>query len=78
MTVLEAFSDVADVIAQINPKQLIGLKASPKMSERVEQLVFKKKDGLISTDEAAELERFLALDLFIGLAKARARILLQA
>jgi hypothetical protein len=46
------------------------------MSEEVEKLVMLKKQGTISVDEAADLERFLALDLFISLAKARAHILL--
>jgi GTP-dependent phosphoenolpyruvate carboxykinase len=78
MTVTEAFSDVADVIAHLNPTQIVAIKASKKMSERVEQLVSKKKNSAISIEETLELERFLALDLFISLAKARARLLLAA
>jgi hypothetical protein len=78
MTVTEAFSDVADVIAHMNPSQIAALKASNKMSERVDQLVSKKKDSAITVEETLELERFLALDLFISLAKARARLLLAA
>ncbi len=78
MTVNEAFSDVADMVAQLNPTQIVAMKASKKMSDRVEVLINKKKDGLITFEESAELERFLGLDLFISLAKARARILLAA
>lgn len=78
MTVTEAFSDVADVIAHMNPTQIATLKASNEMSERVDKLVSKKKDGAITVEETLELERFLALDLFISLAKARARLLLAA
>ena len=70
--------DIADSIAMLNPSQLLNLKASKAMSERVEELVFKKKDGIISEEEASELERYLAIDLLIALAKARARILLAA
>lgn len=70
------FSDIAEVIARMNPQEVVGLKAPQLMSDRVEQLINKKKDGVISLEEASELERFLALDLFISLTKARARILL--
>ena len=76
MSVSEAFGDVASLIAQMAPEKIIKLKASKSMSERVENLVYLKKEGIISVDETAELERFLALDLFIGLAKARANQLI--
>jgi hypothetical protein len=76
MSVAEAFGDVASSLAKLAPDKIIGLKAPDTMSARVEQLVNRKKDGLITVDEATELERFLALDLFISLTKARARIFL--
>ncbi len=76
MTVSEAFGDVADILAQLSPEKIIGLKASTKMSERVELLTNFKKDGLITYEQAHELERFLTLNMFINLAKARARVIL--
>ena len=76
MTVSEAFGDVASLIAQMAPEKIVALKASKQMSEQVERLVSRKKEGVLTVEEAAELERFLALDLFIGLTKARARMLL--
>ena len=72
MTVSEAFGDVADVLAQLSPEKIIGLK----MSERVELLTNFKKEGIITLEQTQELERFLALNMFINLAKARARVLL--
>jgi hypothetical protein len=76
MTVTEAFTDVADIIAPMNPTQIVALKASKKMSDRVEQLVSKKKDSAITIEETLELERFLALDLFISLTKAKAQLII--
>lgn len=76
MTVTEAFGDVAGMIAQMNPEKVVALKASKQMSEQVEKLVVLKKEGTITLEQASELERFLALDLFISLAKARARTLM--
>ncbi len=76
MIVTEVFNDIAGIIAHLNPAQIVGLKAPQQMSNRVEALVIKKKQGDISQEELLELERFLALDLFISLTKARARALL--
>jgi hypothetical protein len=73
MSVAEAFGDIAYRIAELSPDKITAIKASPSMSARVEQLVQRKKDGVISGEETTELERFLALDLFISLTKARAR-----
>lgn len=77
MSVAEAFGNVASSLAQLAHNQIINLKAPDTMSARVEQLVNRKKDGIITLDETAELERFLALDLFISLTKARARLFLM-
>lgn len=78
MTVRKAFDDVAEILANMNPAKILEMRAPAAMSERVEELVEKKKNGVISEDEATELERYLSLDLLIGLAKARARRLLAA
>jgi hypothetical protein len=76
MVISEVFGDIATSIAQLNPQQVVNLKAPSNISERVSELVFKKKENKISVEESIELERFLALDLFISLTKARARKLL--
>lgn len=76
MSITEAFGDVASLIAQMAPEKIVSLKASKQMSEEVERLVMLKKEGTISFEQNAELERFLALDLFISLTKARARALI--
>ncbi len=77
MSVAEAFGDVADVIAKIAPSKIIELRPSSSMQKRVEELIQKKKNAQISGEESTELERYLSLDLFITLAKARARVLLN-
>jgi hypothetical protein len=78
MTLTEAFGNVADAIAHLDPDKLLEIKAAPELSVRVEELTWKKKDGTITDAEALELERFLALDMLISMAKARARKLLAA
>lgn len=76
MTIVDAFGDVADVLAKMNPDMVAALKAPTAMGERVAGLIQKKKNGNLSEEENRELERFLALDMLINLAKARAKILL--
>ncbi len=78
MAVTEVFDDVAGMLAQMDPAKIVALKAPKTMAKRVEVLVDKKKEGVISIEEATELERYLALDLLINLAKARAHRLLAA
>lgn len=77
MQISEAFGDIAQTIAMLNPKQIVEMKAPKAISDRVEELVLKKKQDIINVDESIELERFLTLNLFISLAKARARMILE-
>ncbi|MFN7602085.1 MAG: hypothetical protein ACK5R0_11895 [Bacteroidota bacterium] len=77
MNVSEVFCDVASALAQMAPEKIVALKASEKMSNEVERLVMPKKQGNIGPDEQSELDRYLALDLFISLTKARAHALLS-
>lgn len=43
MSVAEAFGNIADVLARMDPSAIVQLKAPESMSERVEELVAKKK-----------------------------------
>lgn len=73
MTVTEAYSEVAEILAKVSPLEISNLSSLVSMSERVEELVYKKKDGKITEDETVELERYLSLDLLISLAKTKAK-----
>lgn len=78
MTVAEAFGDIAEILAEMAPSKIVEIRPSREMVDRVEFLIQKKKEGEISWEETLELERYLALDMLINLAKARARRLLAA
>lgn len=73
-----AYEEVAEFLAAINPEKLLELRPSPAVQERVEELIQKKKEGALSSEEQYELDRYLALEHLIALTKARARIYLQA
>lgn len=54
------------------PEKILTFKFAPAIQKRIALLVDKKKEGLLSAEEKHELEVYLAYDLLIGLAKARA------
>jgi len=72
MSVVEAFELIANSIAEINPAMVAQLKAPDAISQRVEELIEKKKAERITMEETTELDRYLALDLIINLTKAKA------
>ncbi len=54
------------------------LKPSSTVQERVETLIFKKKETGLSPDEQYELDRYLALEQLISPAEIHARKRLNA
>ncbi len=69
---LSAQDQIAAFLADAIPEKILAFKFSPAIQRRIEVLVEKKKEGAIMPEEKDELERYLAYDLLIGLAKARA------
>ena len=69
---LNAQDQIADLMAHAMPQQILAFKFSPAIQTRIETLVKRKKEGLISEKEREELDKYLTYDLLIGLAKARA------
>lgn len=74
---LSAQDQIAAFLADAIPEKILAFKFSPAIQRRIEVLVDKKKEGQISREENEELDRYLAYDLLIGLAKARASRYLQ-
>ena len=75
---LLAYEEVAEFIATLDPKRLLELKPSDIVQSRVEVLMDKKKDNNLTSEEQYELDRYMALEHLIALAKVRARIRLAA
>lgn len=69
---LNAQDQIADLMADAMPQQILAFKFSSAIQTRIEMLVERKKEGLISEKEREELDKYLTYDLLIGLAKARA------
>ena len=69
---VSAQDQLAAFLAESIPEKILTFKFAPGIQKRIELLVEKKKEGSISTEEKHELEVYLAYDLLVGLAKARA------
>ena len=74
---LLAYEEVADFIAALDLSKLLGLKPCSTVQARVEELINSKKENGLSTENQYELDRYLALEHLVALAKARARIYLK-
>jgi hypothetical protein len=73
-----AYEEVADFIAMLDPKRLLELRPSGPVQMRVEELMDKKKDNILTSEEQYELDRYMALEHLIALAKVQARKRLAA
>lgn len=79
MTTPKVFDELIDLIAAgTSPAQIVSFKPSQKTVRRVEELLFKEKDGSISPEEKSELDDYLLLEHILRLAKVRARKFLKA
>lgn len=68
------FNDLIELIVQTAPERILEFQASPKTTDRVYALIQKEKEGVISPEEKAELDRYLLEEDLIIIAKARARL----
>ena len=78
MTAIPAYDEIAVLLAKLDPTKIIALQPSESSSKRLSLLLDKNRDGLLTSEENYELDRLLALDHLIALAKAHARIQLAA
>ncbi len=75
---LSVFDEISTFIAGMNPEKVINFTPSPVHQQRLDELLDKQTETLLSADEKSEVEQYLILNRMIGLAKARAIRLLQA
>ena len=69
---LSAQDQIAGLMAKTMPTEILNFKFSSNIQDRIQSLVEKKKDSVLSFQESEELEKYLMYDLLIGLAKVGA------
>jgi hypothetical protein len=65
------YDELAYFLASLSPRKVLQYKASPKAQERVNVLLEKNKNGALSDEENAEMERYMTLEHIIRLAKSQ-------
>ena len=74
MNVQLVYDQIADFIAAMNPTKTLELHVPQAASERLESLITKEKETVLTTDEKDELDHYLILERLIRLAKVHARL----
>lgn len=74
MTVTHPFDDLINFLAQLAPEQVLAFKPSEATIQRVQRLLEREKEGLITLEEREELDQYLLQEDLMVIAKARARL----
>jgi hypothetical protein len=73
-----SYEEIVDFIADgTTPESVVAFRPTKAAIQRVEDLISKSRDGVVSSEEQAELDDYLQLEHLMVLAKARARQNLQ-
>ena len=72
--VIEPFAECLTTSAA---RKIVALRADAEMQTRVDELADKANDGLLTDEERAEYDRYLAAFHFVTIMQARARRLLD-
>jgi predicted house-cleaning noncanonical NTP pyrophosphatase (MazG superfamily) len=71
MVVYNVYDQIAELIANLNPTKVMGLKADKELQNRFENLVRKSKESQLDIQEKDELDHYIVLERLIRLAKIR-------
>ena len=77
-TVYGVYDQIAGLIALLEPKKILELKASKEIQDRFDLLLEKSKNTQISKQEKDELDHFIVLERLFRLAKIKADISLKS
>ncbi len=78
MTIYNAYDQIAELIATLDPSKVLALKATDEMQNRLEDLIEKSKNGQLEYREKDELDHYIVLERLIRLAKIRVQPRKQA
>ncbi len=74
-TAQKSYDEIIDLFARgTTPDQILAFRPSSESQKRVQELLVRNKTGELTPSEAAELERFGAIEHMMQLIKARAHL----
>ena len=78
-TALEGLSDVLEALARLpTPEEVLALRPSAALQERITALLHKQKEGGLTADEHREWEQYKYAEHLVRMAKARAALKLKS
>jgi len=72
-------ADIVDTLAELpSPAQVMALRPSPALSERITVLLHKRRNEGLSSEEQAEWDDIMRVEHLVRIAKAKAAIKLRS
>ncbi len=70
--IYSAYDQLAGILAKLGPEEVMKLRATDEMQVRMELLLRKSRENILSIVEKDELDHFIVLERLVRLAKIRA------
>jgi hypothetical protein len=66
------YDELVDFLASLSPRRVLAYKASAKSQARIKELLERNAKNGLSPEEHAEMERYMAVEHIVRLAKSKA------
>lgn len=75
----EGLGDVLETLARLpSPQEILALRPSPALQERISALVAKQRNGGLSADEERDWQKYQYIEHLVRIAKAKAALQLKS
>jgi hypothetical protein len=75
----EGLGDVLETLARLPPPQeILALRPSPVLQERISALVDKQRNGILSAEEERDWQKYQYIEHLVRIAKAKAALQLKS
>jgi hypothetical protein len=75
----EGLGDVLETLAHLpSPQEILGLRPSPALQERISTLLDKQRKGGLSSDEERDWQKYQYMEHLVRIAKAKAALQLKS
>jgi hypothetical protein len=73
------YMELVDFVARgSTPEEVANFRPSPEAQKRVAELLDKQRESQLTAEETSELDGFVQIEHILGLAKAKAQLILAA
>lgn len=73
------YMELVDFVARgSTPEEVANFRPSPEAQKRVAELLQKQRESQLTDDESSELDGFVQIEHILGLARAKAQLILAS